>query len=98
MRRCGMTSRRWGVEIERHNVRLLLSEAHRRADKWLVRSPDGLVRVVWDAAPVWASAEGVLYESPEAMATAGAVPGGENGGKAYVPVPELVTAPVEGTG
>ena len=86
-----------GVEIEQHNVFLFWPERPGEplhARDWLVRSPDGLVRVVADIGVAWASDEGQLYESRVAMQAAGAAPHPATaGGRLAVTVPETVTAP-----
>ena len=89
---------RWamGVEIERRNVRLFVTGGqHLPAKTVLLRSRDGLVKVVVDAKSVWLGQDGVLYESPEAMAAVGvaADPQALNGGKFKIRVPEIVTVP-----
>jgi len=66
-----------------------------RTGDWLVRSPDGLVKVEVDNARVWISDQNLIYDSPAAMQAAGAEPfeGSSYGGAVSVFVPEIVTAP-----
>ena len=88
-----------GVEIERHNVRIVLPTGRPVKGKtWLLRSHDGLVNVVADSALVWVGEDLSLYESRAAMQAAG-----ESGhpqlnrmgeaGAITVSIPEAVTAP-----
>ncbi len=89
---------RWamGAEIERRNVRLFLPGGERLPEKTvLLRSRDGLVKVVVENKSVWLGQDGVLYESPEAMAAAGVAvdPQALSGGKFKIKVPEIVTVP-----
>ena len=86
-----------GVEIEQHNVRLFLprGEGRLRAGTELVSSPDGLVRVVVDAASAWVSDQDVMYDSAAAMRAAGAGRHHDaaSDGRTTVLVPEIVTVP-----
>jgi hypothetical protein len=86
-----------GVEIERHDVRLIPSPWQPlRSKTLLVDSPDGMVKVVADAKRVWVSRQGVMFQSWEAMQAAGKLPHPDlagTGGSVVVSVPEIVTAP-----
>ena len=85
-----------GVEIERYNVRLLLRDGQNLPEKAvLVRSSDGLVKIVVDFRNVWVGADGVLYDSEEHLAAAGVAghPQAGPGGMMPISVPEIVTAP-----
>jgi len=53
-----------GVEIERHNIRLFWPDGRKLPEKAvLLRSRDGLVRVVVDKGGAWLAEDGFLYEA-----------------------------------
>ncbi len=84
------------LEVERRNVRLFLPDGKDVPVKTvLLKSRDGLVRVVPDNGLVRVGENGVLYESQEAMAAAG-VTGDHtvsHDGDLPISVPEMVTVP-----
>ncbi len=91
----GLPGGAMGVEAERHNVRLFLPGGERLPAKTvLLRSGDGLVRVVVDNGKAWLGENGVLYASPQAMEAGGVAADPQAGrGGFRMSVPETVTAP-----
>ena len=74
-----------GVEVERHDIRLFLPGGEKLPEKQvLLRSRDGLVKVVVDNGLVWLGLDGLTYESPSRSG---------DGFLIATPVPETVTRP-----
>ncbi len=90
---------RWamGVEVERRNVGLILPHGQDWPEKaLLVRSRDGLVRVVVDIGHAWRGKNDVFYGTEDDMTSAGVAPhpdAEDHGGKFSYRVPEIVAGP-----